>query len=149
MIREIYWVEGGDKYLLSLLKRDGIYNALSEYCIILDSWEHCKHWSFFSIIWFCFWICNLMLHSFLFSKATDISVLVLYSNIYSIIRFYVSEECIFIVTLISGTCFWRKKVMDVTYAKIFAILILWGFCFLFVSLQWIFCGKDCNMIENK
>ena len=73
MIRGIYWVEEDDKYLLSLLKRDGIYNVLSEYCIILDSWEHCKHWSFFSIIWFCFWICNLMLHSLLFSKATDIS----------------------------------------------------------------------------
>ena len=41
-----------------------------------DRWKR-KHdsgnWSFFSIIWFCFWICNLMLHSFLFSRATDIS----------------------------------------------------------------------------
>lgn len=30
-------MEEDDKYLLSLLKRDGIYNVLSECCIILDS----------------------------------------------------------------------------------------------------------------
>lgn len=52
------------------------------------------------------------------------SVFSLYSDIYYMIQFYVSEEYIFIVTLIYGTCFLKEKVMDVTYAKIFAIVIL-------------------------
>ena len=45
-------------------------------------------------------------------------------DIYSIIRFYVSEEYIFSVNILYGTCFLKEKVMDVTYAKIFAIVIL-------------------------
>ena len=65
-----------------------------------------------------------MLHSFLFLELPIYPVFVLYSDIYSIIRFYVSEECIFIVTLVYGICFLKEKVMDVTYAKIFAIVIL-------------------------
>ena len=65
-----------------------------------------------------------MLHSFLSSKLTGISCSCLISDIYFIIQFYVSEEFICIVTLMYGIGFLQEKVVDVTCAKIFAIVIL-------------------------